>query len=233
MHRASFSACAALGFLALTACGSQASTSYRGEPLAMFQGSVQNSEADPILPPVPPLVVALSWGGTPLGSDAKTAIYTPQTSSAVALSGEFPASFSIQLFVPPPDNALFSCFPDAPARAGKLASAQIEAVLESSIGKTLTDIRDLYGSVPDTTVLYADVDLEAGNACIPAGISKGYHLGTITRGPDLTGCVRGAPDDPKCNGPLLFIEAPIGAPLTLTLHHEDGMAQPPPPSPSP
>src|SRR5438045_6373829 len=107
MHRSSFFACTALGFLALTACGSQAGTGYRGEPLATFEGSVQNSEADPIPSPVPALVVALSWVGTPVGSGAQTAIYTPETLSAVALGGEFLTSFSIQLFVPPLDIALF------------------------------------------------------------------------------------------------------------------------------
>jgi hypothetical protein len=96
-----------------------------------------------------------------------------------------------------------------------------------------TDIRDLYGSVPDTSVLYADVDIEPGNDCIPAGISQGYHLGSLTRGPDVAGCVRGAPDDSKCNGPLVFTETPVGTDLTLTLHHEDGMAVPPAPSPTP
>ncbi len=228
-----FLAFAALGLLVLPACGSQAGTSYRGEPLATFEGTVQNSASDPIPPPVPALVVALSWTGTPIGSDAKVALYTPEVSSAVPVSGQFPTSFSMQLFVPPPDSALFSCFPDDPSHAGKLASAEIEAVLQATIGKVSTDIRDVYGTVPDATVVYADVDIEPGNACIPAGISKGYHLGSFSRGPDVAGCVRGAPDDPKCNGPLQFDELPVGTALTLTLHHEDGMALPPSPSPNP
>jgi len=222
---------AAFGLFALPACGSQAGTAYRGEPLATYQGMVQTSASDPI-PSLPALDVGLARRGQRLGSDAKATVDKPEITSAVAVSGQFPASFSIQLFVPPPDDALFSCFPDDPAHAGKLASADIEAVSQSAIGKTSIAIGDLYGTVGDPTVLYADVDIAAGNACIPAGLSKGYHLGSITRGPDIAGCVRGAPDDPKCNGPLLFAEIPDGTSLTLILHHE-GDSSPGGPTPPP
>lgn len=219
------------GAVALGACSSQAGTTYRGETLASLKGTVHNDGTKPVKEPVPTLVLALAWSGQRLGSDPKASVWHDEVASEVPVTGQFPESFTIDILTPPPSDALFSCFDDNSGKAGKLATAQVEALLESAVATTKKDITDLYGVVFDYTVVYADVDLPAENNCLPGGLSKGYHLGQIGRGPDIPGCVSsGVPDDPKCWGPVTFTEVPLSTNLTLVLQHEDGMATPPSPT---
>ena len=217
--------------VALAGCGAQADSSYRGTALAELHGTVQTSSALSVLPP--PLEAALLWGGIAMWADAKASVARPEVGTAVPVSGQFPADFTLQVFTPPSDAALFTCFRTEPSRAGKTAIARIVARRQGapSIKPSITD---LYGSAAEYVVLYSDTNLPAASDCPVGALSKGYHLFKSTPTLDKPGCVRAGVDDPSCNGPWPFVEVPLSTKLTLVLWHEDGKATPPPaPGPPP
>ena len=108
------SACVALssaalpGLLALCACDPQASTAYNGESLLRVRGSVEltlDREYDGALQP------ALAFRNS-----EQNAFYIMD----VAVRGEFPASFTLDVYEPPPDEAFIVAnphFPDEPQAA--------------------------------------------------------------------------------------------------------------------
>lgn len=229
---------ALLGFmLATTAfatagCGAQADTSYRGAPLAELHGTIQTDASGALTSAPPPLAAALVWDGLPPGADRKASVARPEVGTSVPVSGQFPAQFTLQLFTPPADAALFSCFADK-TRPGRIAQGSVRAIRQGTSPAKLT-ITDLYGTVDHFLIIYVDADLPAVSDCPVGALGKGYHLFESTPTPDKPGCVRAAPDDPSCNGPWPFTEVPLSTALTLRLWHEDGMATPPPaPSPPP
>ena len=143
------------------------------------------------------------------------------------MSGQFPAQFALQIFTPPPDAALFSCFEGDSGKRVRIATASVEALRQGAVG-TSPSITDFYGSANGFTVVYVDADLPAASDCPVGALAKGYHLFKSTPTPDKPGCVRQAPDDPACNGPWPFTEVAISTDLTLVLSHEDGTRTPPP-----
>jgi hypothetical protein len=79
--------------LIASACGDQASTEYRGEPLLEFTGSVELLEGSDGEPVVPTLAFE--------GPGGKWSIME------VDVEGVFPAGFTLRVFEPPPEEALF------------------------------------------------------------------------------------------------------------------------------
>lgn len=210
---------------ALGGCGAQADTSYRGEPLAELHGTVQQSSASGSTS-TPALDAALLFNGTPPGVSSKDYPGRQQIGTSVPVSGQFPASFALQVFTPPPSGALFPCIPTQPNGPGLIATAGVAAVLHG-VPPTAPKITDLYGTISDYMVIYVDADLPAESSCPVGALTKGYHLFHYAATPDKPGCVRRAPDDTSCNGPWPYTEVPMSTELTLTLNHEDGTAQPP------
>lgn len=218
--------------LAAAGCASQAGTSYRGEPLAVLRGSVEASTSSATASPPAPLAAALLWNGLRPNADAKASVSRRQVGTSVPVTGQFPAQFALQVYTPPPEGALFTCFAAQPDRPGSIATARIAAVLEGTSTTTLKQT-DLYGYVSDFLVVYVDADLPAVSDCPGGALTKGYHLFRSVPTEDKPGCIRQAPDDPSCNGPWPFAEVAMTTELTLVLSHESGDAQPPAPSPPP
>ena len=214
-------------------CSSQADTSYRGEALASLTGNVSVSSTNPPTSPLPALEAALAWNGTSPGSGkVVTGPSRQRVGTSVPVSGTFPAQFELQIYDPPPAEALFPCSSDG--TAGQFAQANVAAIPQ---GSALVDIEnvDFYGEITDYYLAYADQDIPAGTICQGGNaVTKGYHLYHYVETPDIPGCVRQAPDDTSCNGPYPYTEVPFNTPQTLVLDHEDGTATPPPtPTPSP
>jgi hypothetical protein len=217
--------------LVMGGCGAQADSSYRGTPLAQLHGSVQSSATSGLTSAPPPLEAALLWDGEVPGADAKATVSRREVGTSVPVAGQFPAQFALQVFTPPPDAALFSCFSD-PTRHGMIASGSVAAMVAGTAEGPTTYV-DLYGMVSDFIVIYVDTDLPADSDCPVGALAKGYHLFHSTPTPDKPGCVRAAPDDTSCNGPWPYTEVAMTTDLTLVLSHEDGNATPPPPTPTP
>lgn len=228
---------AVAGFaLFVDGCSSQADTSYRGTALAQLHGTVQTSATSPVQSPAPALEAALLWSGLAPGDHGKVVSQPArqEVAASVPVSGQFPAQFVLDIYLPPPDASLFSCFASSdPSRPGKMASGSIAAILQGSAA-TVSSITDLYGFANDFYVAYVDSDLPAVSDCPGGALTKGYHLFKYTPTPDKPGCVRQAPDDTSCNGPWPYTEVGMTTDLTLVLSHEDGKATPPPtPTPPP
>jgi hypothetical protein len=216
--------------LAALGCASQSGTSYRGEPLAELRGSVKPSSTGAA--PAAPLSAALLWIGVPPGADAKASVWRQQVGTTVPVSGAFPAQFALQIYTPPPDDALFTCFTAQPERPGKIASASVAAILQGARTDTMKQT-DLYGQVRDFLVVYVDADLPATSDCPVGALAKGYHLFHSAPKPAKPGCVPQAADDPSCDGGWPYAEVPMSTELTLLLSHDSGNAQPPRPTPEP
>ena len=218
--------------LALAGCSSQADSSYRGTPLAQLRGSVQSTASSNLTSAPPALEAALLWSGEVPGADAKATVSRREVGTSVPVDGQFPAQFALQVFTPPPDAALFSCFKNDPNHPAKIATATVAAIRQGTSSTSLS-ITDLYGQANDFLVLYVAADLPAVSDCPVGAVTQGYHLFKSVPSPDKPGCVRAAPDDPSCNGPWPFAEVAMTTDLTLVLQHEDGMATPPGATPAP
>ena len=211
-------------------CAGQADKTYRGEPLARLHGRVEAASTAPI--EAPPLSAALVWGQTAPNADAKVAIARPRLGSSVPVSGRFPAEFTLDLYEPPPDGALFTCFPDAPGAVGGMATATVRAIRQGASPSSGTPF-DFFGQVRDFLVVYVDADLPAASACPGGALAKGYHLFRMIQ-VEVPACEGRPPDDPSCRGPWPYAEVPLTTPLTLVIEALSRDVTPPnPPSPPP
>lgn len=211
-------------------CAGQADKSYRGEPLARLHGRVEAASTAPA--EAPPLSAALIWGQTAPNADAKVAIPRPRLGSSVPVSGRFPAEFTLDLYEPPPDGALFSCFPDTPGAPGRMATATVRAIRQGASPSSGTPF-DYYGQVKEFLVIYADADLPAVSSCPGGALAKGYHLFRMVQ-VEAPSCEGRPPDDPSCRGPWPYAEVPLTTPLTLVIDVLSRDVTPPnPPSPAP
>lgn len=214
----------------LSACSSQADTSYRGEPLASLAGSVTLSAE--LTSPVPALEAALLWSGTSPGSNkVLTGPSRPRLGTSVPVSGAFPAKFTLEIYEPPPAESLFPC---ASGGVNVFAEGQLAAVPQGEGADIDPSSADVWGEITDYLLVYADADVPAGTFCQGGNaVTKGFHLYQYTPTPDIPGCVRQAPDDTSCNGPYPYTEVPLSTEQTLVLSHEDVASPPPTPTPAP
>jgi hypothetical protein len=201
--------------LALAACSSQANTSYRGEALVQLHGTVEDSAQGTSAANIPPLGVELAWSGLLPGTYGKVSTNVPETDTLISVSGQFPASFTLQVYTPPPAVVRLACSRDP--GSPHVASAQIEAVSVSN--------GDSWGYVTAYELVYVDADLGPSNPCFPFALAAGYHLGSFTWASE-PGCTNSA----FCFGTIDgFQEVPQSTPLTLQLTPPPvGGATPPP-----
>ncbi len=204
-------------------CAGQADTTYRGEPLARLHGRVETASTTTVN--APPLSAALVWAQIAPNADAKVAIARPRVGSAVPVSGRFPAEFTLDVYEPPPEGALFSCAPEPSGVAGRMATATVRAIRQGA-SPSSGDPFDFYGEVKDFRVVYVDADLPAVSACPGGALAKGYHLFHRIE-VAAPSCEGRPPDDPACRGPWPYAEVPFATPLTLLIEPLSRDARPP------
>jgi hypothetical protein len=197
---------------ALAACSPQQDTAYRGEPLAQLQGTVTTSGATQ----PSPLDLVLWWeeweqdlpgpGGT---------VATPlniSSATPIAVNGQFPSAFTLDLMTPPPDSALITCTLDTTQpQVGHYGFAHLEAILQG----TETDAGEPpeYGDAFEFRVVYVDQDVTACDNLsrfILPPLSKGYHLLQRIAGP-----CPAANDGPLGCAP--FAEVPFSTSIDLSI----------------
>jgi len=228
LHRSllsTFSTCA------LLACSSQADTTYEGEPLATISGTV-SALAGPAPAPVDP---ALVWWPAQLEqSDANAHVFVPNfVATQAPATGSFPAKFTMQIFLPPPDDVLQPCIPGN-ASSGRFALASILALRQGADPSSVQPT-DIFGDAVDFQVVYADSDLARDGcpalaATTIAPLTRGYHL--LEWVPSAThasedaaygACLQAHTDSTEACQALLpdtdFAEASagFGTPISLTL----------------
>lgn len=145
-------------------CDSLAADDYVGEPLFTLQGTfatTANAPDDPLGG------VALLW------QDTRSADGPGVATTVVPVAIQFPASFRVDIPVPPPDAAKFT-FPDT---AVQIAEAYV-FVVETS-GAKITP----RGGERVHAVVWASADVAEGTQAadyLGGAIAAGYHLRTFT-----------------------------------------------------
>jgi hypothetical protein len=168
----------AIGFIAgalASGCDVQAGPGYQGEPLFSIQGSVVNHAP-----------TAVGYAEVMLGW-AQRSDMTPIPGTTVPVLGEFPASFTIELFTPPPDQAILTWGPNAEL----MASAFINAFQTEEDGNVT-----YLGKVDMHTLIYLPEAVAADSLLgIRYGggpLTPGYHLTHTTTWPtpeEISQCV--------------------------------------------
>jgi hypothetical protein len=174
--------------LALVDCSSQADPSYPGQLLATLQG-----EAIAVDPqPLPPLQVGLEWFVSVIhGADGGVTLLNSGGHTMTSVSGDFPSSFTLQLFQPPPEDEMIPCLADDPSHpaAGRYAMGVIAAFGAAPEGLFESDSGLVpYGWAAEFALVYANSNLSVCKGDVnkyvdPARLSKGYHLYRQVVGP--------------------------------------------------
>jgi hypothetical protein len=164
--------------VAVAGCSAQADTTYRGEALVRLHGTVVNTSGQE----PPPLDAALVWGRFMLDNSAgKTPLNTQQVvASKIAVTGQFPNSFTMQVMTPPPNDVMVACAPGDPTHPARFAVAAILGLRQGADDANV-QASDIFGNAPDFLVVYSDADLARDDCPILSpitisGFSKGYHL---------------------------------------------------------
>jgi hypothetical protein len=151
----------ALLALALVAgCDPQVGQSYRGEPMATLQGTVEEM-AGPISGPVD---AALLW--TPRGVGSVATVPTP-----IPVEKMFLAHFVMTIVLPPPVEVLQ---PDVVAHA----EARVAAIARGATADDLAQGRGLYGYIDQPRVHFFEADLPPKSLLARqyGAVMRGYHL---------------------------------------------------------
>ena len=173
-HLSPVAARAGLGALALVACSSQAATSYPGTALATLSGTVQTASTPT---PTGAVDAALVWAKLAFSPDEQLIQSVTWVGESAPVSGQFPASFTLNVYAPPPDSVLFAC----PSSTAHMAVAQIVAVPGGTDINNGNIAKSIVGAADVALLLYLDTDEPAGWSCLANmgftfAPTKGFHL---------------------------------------------------------
>lgn len=163
----------AIASLPVAGCESQVDPTYQGETLATVQGSVVNDESS-----VSAAEVALIWS---LPQQSPDGLF----GTSAAVSGQFPAGFTLPIFTPPPDGALITA---EETGQDKVGLALILAVEPGTSEGAITDFEqveaNMLGMSEDHVLVYVDHELEPNSvweSLLGGRPSPGYHLMEVVR----------------------------------------------------
>jgi hypothetical protein len=162
--------------LGLAGCDPAASPSYRGEPLEDLAGTITGALSRPP-PPADLLLLWINWRTAP-----GTVVGT-----RVPVAGSFPAGFSLELYVPPPPEAM-NVLPNTTVEPD-LAFAWIMVLRSGAVppGRDILfhqDVKalstgDVLGWAQDYVLAYLDRNADPGSwaaATLGGALPRGYHL---------------------------------------------------------
>ncbi|APR79001.1 Hypothetical protein A7982_04348 [Minicystis rosea] len=162
----------AFASLAIAGCDSQADPGYKGEPLASLQGTVVGDGSS-----APAAEVILLWdvNDHPL----------VMVGTSAPVSGQFPASFTMPIYTPPPDEGLIVSDDTGNDKVG------LAYILVAKAGTTQGKVSDLeqvqentLGMSGQYVVVYVDHELDPGSwweSVLGGRPSAGYHLMEVVR----------------------------------------------------
>ncbi len=165
---------AVLAVAAVSACSAQVDTSYPGVPLATLSGVAMNV-GTPL--PTGPIDAALVWASVQFGPNDSLIQSVSWVGESAPVVGQFPASFTLNVYQPPPESSLIAC----EGSSAHVAFAEVIAVPASADIREGTVGDDVVGRVKDTLVVYLDSDQDEGWSCLPNlgftfAPTKGFHL---------------------------------------------------------
>lgn len=147
----------------LAACDPQVDAEHQGTPLAQLTGTIRNTRT---LPTGDPEVLVVWIGDSPAGDTSDI--------DSVAVTGTFPAQFSLSIYEPPGPAFLL----ELPG-----GSFGVGTIFASTLGTDYTDEesvdRGLLGMAADHLLVYVPEDIRAGSLAsyMLRGLPKaGFHL---------------------------------------------------------
>ncbi|MDC3961255.1 hypothetical protein [Polyangium jinanense] len=163
----------ALASVIVAGCDAQVDPDYQGEALATVQGSVVNDGST-----ASAAEVALIWSLPQQNPDGLFG-------TSAAVSGQFPASFTLPIFTPPPDAALITA---EESGQDKVGLALILAVKPGTSEGSISDFEqveaNMLGMSEDHVLVYVDHELEPNSiweSLLGGRPSPGYHLMEVVR----------------------------------------------------
>ncbi len=187
------------------ACDAQVGSDYLGEPLAIVQGTVSAEGM------IAPSDAVLAWGTEVQGRGAivtQSLGHTP--------GGQFPTSFELKLFVPPPPSGMFEV--SGENGQSHVGIANIIALPEGKeIGTDCHNCQGPTGVVEDHVIVYADryvAGADIGDWFLASGLEQGFHIMHVVRmgapgcPSDVSNCLEAAAD-----GMATTVELRIGEDL--------------------
>jgi hypothetical protein len=220
------------GLLGATGCDSQVDSDYPGESLATVRGTIANERTLP----TPEAHAGLFWIATS-AADQNEYLH----GESVEVSGDFPAQFQLDLFQPPPEEALDDLAEEnGEPLPSRVAVAMISVTDQSP--EELGAIEDpgsetfyehFLGIAEQYVVIYAEQPTEEfvtnfGEYIAP--LDAGYNLVEVIRGtPDerqaAVECWRDHEGDPNvrdiCPFSVQTVPAPGGASTTISIRLVD------------
>jgi hypothetical protein len=212
--------------LLLAACDPQADASYPGEPLVTFRGQAVSTG------PLPPLEAAMLWQSGPPPSIDQLDLAT-----RAPVQAGFPATFTLQIYQPPPQAARRTLLAGEVPFARATAAALPPGIAVVQIGPAAAGGNPSYGVDANHWIIYLLADVPRGSVmewwlggtALPAG----FHLVRVAAvnprcitADQLNACMtdlanRGAKDPAAaqslCLQPFQLSLAPPGDPLILDL----------------
>lgn len=155
--------------LAAAGCDQPAGPDYEGEVLASLRGTVVDDRSTD----TSAAKVVLVWGVDEAPIDRHVATEVP-------VAGAFPAEFRLDVFEPPPDDALMT--PEG-VDEPRIGVAYVLVVPEDA---ETADEAALLGGAEDHVLVYVDRDVVAGTFAadlLHGTPTQGYHLMDVVREP--------------------------------------------------
>jgi hypothetical protein len=182
-----------LAALASAACEAQVRPDYRGEPLATIEGQVVTEAGTDETVPLAAAIVWYAGIGPDNSSDNYHVGVIRVRGVQAAVTGAFPAAFRLDLYDPPPSDALSSAgLPSLNIQFAvdphPLASPPVKvawgyiAALRADIGDGELVTADVRGMSENALLVYfsddvpPDSDFAKGLAALGVGRERGYHL---------------------------------------------------------
>ncbi|MDI1451595.1 hypothetical protein [Polyangium sp. 6x1] len=175
LHRLSLLTFVTFAFasLSVAGCDSQVDPTYQGEPLATVQGSVVNDGSA-----ASAAEVALIWALPQQNPDGLFG-------TNAAVSGQFPASFTLPIFAPPPDAALITAEETGEDKVGLALILAVEpGTSEGAITGFEQVEANMLGMSEGHVLVYVDHELAPGSiweSLLGGRPSPGYHLMEVVR----------------------------------------------------
>ena len=162
----------------LAACDSHVGEDYSGEPLATLQGTVTVADSAVVPADAVATVVWHVW------QDGDSAVRT----EPVAIEGEFPASFELAIFAPPPDVTQFDLGEEEEALAGvHIATGYVTVMPPGDVSGGMPEVLDAALGIETTHLLvWSDGEVPAGLWRFTDAIEPGYQLFRAVEDPAKT-----------------------------------------------
>ena len=165
--------CIALAALA-AGCDARTNSDYQGEVLATLQGEVRLEGSSP--PPGDEVELFYrNYGGWFGDTGTEDFLFVQR----VSVTGEYPAAFQIELFEPPPEEALIDFGTDGEPDEARVGLGILTSSYECNYLSHDIPARCVFGTAPTMALVWAEDAIQPGSRAaevVGTTLGAGYHL---------------------------------------------------------